>query len=115
MSETNRQNDMLLDLLPRACGDALVGEREHTWMRTPTFAPCFFVWVPLVCRAHAEPQGKVTSSEISLFDFIGEYRQRVFVVKDEIVWQQSVDSLDADAVCCLLQQVRNAKTLLILA
>ncbi|PFH32785.1 hypothetical protein BESB_013970 [Besnoitia besnoiti] len=52
--------------------------------------------------------GKATSAEINLADFIWEYRQRVTVNRDEIVWQQPVDELDVGAVCALLQQATPA-------
>ncbi|KFG41079.1 hypothetical protein TGRUB_202040 [Toxoplasma gondii RUB] len=58
-------------------------------------------------RSHSKPDslGKAISTEIDLHDFVWEYRQRVSVVRDEIVWQHPVDGLDEDSVCALFQNM----------
>ncbi|CBZ52493.1 conserved hypothetical protein [Neospora caninum Liverpool] len=56
-------------------------------------------------HSKVDPLGKAISTEIDLHDFISEYRQRVSVVRDEIVWQHPVDDLDEDSVCALVQHL----------
>ncbi|KEP64737.1 UNVERIFIED_CONTAM: hypothetical protein HHA_202040 [Hammondia hammondi] len=58
-------------------------------------------------KSHSKPDslGKAISTEIDLHDFVWEYRQRVSVVRDEIVWQHPVDDLDEDSVCALFQNM----------
>lgn len=61
-------------------------------------------------RGKAGALGKLASQEISLLQFIEEYKMRAEVQDDDLVWQQPLDGVDVHAAGVLLQHLLKTLT-----